>query len=475
MMPPADHRELCYSSAVEIAGWIRRKEISPVEVVRIFIERIEALNPKLNAFCTPTFETAMAEAGKAEKAVMDGKRLGPLHGVPYSIKDLIYTKGVRTMRGSRIYEHFIPEEDAIVVERLRRAGGIMMGKTTTPEFGFKGMTDSPVTGITRNPWDLDTTPGGSSGGAAAQVAAGMTPLAVGTDGGGSIRIPASFAGIYGLKPTYGRVPMYPLSSLDLLSHAGPMTRTVADAALMLSVMAGPHPADPLCLEKKPEDYPGRLNKGIKGLKVAWCPDLGFVPAVDKEVAAIAENAARAFEELGCRVEELRETGFKDTMSIHSPLWLGGLAGMLGTHLPEWETKMDPLLVSWTKVGLTLSVVDYVQAQIRRNELREKMRRFFEKYDLLLTPTLPVTAFRAGVSAQEGLMDSPVDYRNWSPFTAIFNLTHLPAASVPAGFTGKGLPVGLQIAGRRFADLTVLQASAAFEAIRPWAHIRPQVD
>lgn len=474
-MAPTDDRDLCYAGAVELAALIRRKEISPVEVVKTFIRRIEALNPKINAFCTSTFDTALDEARRAEQAAMRGDPLGPLHGVPYAVKDLIYTKGVRTMRGSKIYEHFVPDEDAPLVERLRAAGGVMMGKTTTPEFGHKGMTDSPVTGITRNPWNLDLIPGGSSGGAAAQVAAGMTPLAAGTDGGGSIRNPASFTGIYGLKPTHGRVPYYPLSSIDTLSHAGPMTRTVADAALMLSVMAGPHPADPLCQEGAPEDYVGKLNEGIRGLRVAWCPDLGFVPVVETEVAAITQKAAEAFQELGCRVEEVTDTGFEDTFPILSPLWLGGLAGMLGSYLPKWESLMDPLLVSWIKAGLEMTAVDYVKAQIGRNELRDKMRLFFDKYDLLLTPTLPITAFKAGVGAQEGLKDSPVNFRNWSPFSAIFNLTHIPAASIPAGFTSKGLPVGLQIAGRRFADLTVLQASAAFEAIRPWADKRPEIE
>jgi aspartyl-tRNA(Asn)/glutamyl-tRNA(Gln) amidotransferase subunit A len=302
----------------------------------------------------------------------------------------------------------------------------------------------------------------------------MTPLAVGTDGGGSIRNPASFTGIFGLKPTYGRVPVYPASSLDSLSHAGPITRTVGDAALMLAVMAGPHEADFFSLEAEPADYVGKLNEGIRGLRVAWSPNLGFVPMVDKQVSAITAKAARTFEELGCYVEEVSDTGFEDTLSIHVPLWLSGLAGMLGKYLPEWESQMDPLLVSWTRIGLTISAVDFVQAQIRRSELRDKLRRFFQRYDLLVTPTLPIVAFKAGVSAQEGLKDSPVDFRNWSPFSAIFNLTHVPAASLPAGFTSEGLPVGLQIAGHRFSDLMVLQASAAFEAARPWVDKKPSL-
>ena len=469
-----DEVHICYKSGTELAWMIRGKEISPVEVVSAFIRRIEDINPQLNAFCTLTFDRALDEAKRAEQAVMEGKPLGLLHGVPFSVKDLLHTKGVRTMRGSKIYENFIPDEDAPAVARLKKAGGIMIGKTTTPEFGFKGMTDSPLTGVTRNPWNPEMTPGGSSGGAAAQVAAGMTPLAVGTDGGGSIRNPASFTGIFGLKPTFGRVPVYPASSLDSLSHVGPLTRTVSDAALMLAVMAGPHDADFLSLEAEPADYVGKLDAGVKGLRVAWSPNLGFVPTVDKQVSAIAAEAARTFEELGCYVEEVSDPGLEDTLPIHVPLWLSGLAGMLGKYLREWEAQMDPLLVSWIRIGLTISAADFVQAQIRRSELRDKLRRLFERYDLLVTPTLPVVAFRAGVSAQEGLKDSPVDYRNWSPFSAIFNLTHVPAASVPAGFTREGMPVGLQIAGHRFADLTVLQAAAALERARPWVGRKPSL-
>jgi aspartyl-tRNA(Asn)/glutamyl-tRNA(Gln) amidotransferase subunit A len=467
-----DAESFCYASATQLARMIRRRELTPVEIVTAYIRRIEAINPKVNAFCTTTFDSAIKEAKQAEQEVMEGKPLGPLHGVPFSVKDLVYTKGVRTMRGSKIFESFVPREDAPLVERLKKAGAVLMGKTTTPEFGHKGMTDSPVTGITRNPWNLDLTPGGSSGGAAAQVAAGMTPLAVGTDGGGSIRNPASLTGIYGLKPSYGRVPVYPAGSFDALSHAGPMTRTVGDAALMLSVMAGPHEADPLSLEGAPDDYQGKLKEGIGGLRIAWSPNLGFVPVVEKQVAAVTAQAVQAFEALGGRVEEVTHTGFEDPISIHGPLWFGGLAGFLGEYLADWESQMDPLLVSWTRMGLQLSAADFVRAQIRRHELRDKVRKFFENYDLLLTPTLPIVAFKAGVSAQEGLKNSPVDYRNWSPFSAIFNLTHVPAATVPAGFTREGLPVGLQIIGPRFADLRVLQASAAFETIRPWGKNYP---
>jgi len=463
---------LCFTPATELARMIREKEVSPVGVVETFLKRIEEVNPRVNAFCTLTAETAKEEAKRAEKAVMNGEPLGPLHGVPFSIKDLIYTKGVKTMRGSKIYENFMPAEDAPLVSRLKNAGGIMMGKTATPEFGHKGMTDSSVTGVTRNPWNTDLTPGGSSGGAGAQVAAGMTPLAVGTDGGGSIRIPSSFSGIYGLKPSYGRVPVYPASALDALSHAGPMTRTVADAALMMSVMAGPDDSDPLSLEGPPADYVGELNRGVRGLKAAWSPDLEHF-ATDDQVADITARAAKSFEELGVSVEEVKP-GFGDISRTFGTFWLAGMAGMLEDYLEEWEDQIDPGLVEMVKLGLKLRAADFVKAQIARNEFRDRVRRFFERYDLLLLPTVPVLPFKADVSAEEALKGQPVDYRNWSPFTPPFNLSQNPAANVPAGFSKEGLPVGLQIVGRRFADLTVLQASAAYEAARPWANMRPSL-
>ncbi|MBW2062562.1 MAG: amidase [Deltaproteobacteria bacterium] len=451
---------------------IREKKLSPIEVVNAFLQRIEEINPKVNAFCTMTAETAVEEAQRAEQAVMDGEPLGPLHGLPFSIKDLVYTKAVRTMRGSKIYQDYVPDEDAILVTRLKDAGGIMVGKTTTPEFGHKGMTDSLVTGVTRNPWNTDLTPGGSSGGAGAQVAAGMTPLAVGTDGGGSIRIPSSFSGIYGLKPSYGRVPVYPASTLDSLSTAGPMTRTVADAALMLSVMAGPDDADPLSLEAPPADYVGQLTRGIQGLKAAWSPNLWEVP-LDEQVADITTRAAQTFEELGATVEET-DPGFEDVSRAFGTFWLAGMAGTLGDYLEEWEDRIDPSLVQQVKLGLEMKAVDFVKAQIQRSEFRDQVRRFFKRYDLLLLPTIPILPFKAGVPAEDALKDQPVDPRNWTPFTSPFNLSQNPAATVPAGFSKEGLPVGLQIVGRRFADLTVLQASAAFEALRPWQAERPSL-
>ncbi len=462
--------DLCYLPATAMAAAIRSKKLSPVEITEAVLERIEALNPELNAYCTVCGDTARAEAARAEEAVMRGDELGPLHGVPYSIKDLIATKGVKTMRGSRIYRDFVPDEDAVLVERLREAGGIFLGKTTTPEMGWKGVTDSPLTGITRNPWNPELTPGGSSGGASAQVAAGMGPLAVGTDGGGSIRIPSAFAGIFGIKPSYGRVPVYPPSQHDMLSHAGPMTRTVGDAALMLAAMAGPHHADRFSLEAAPADYPARLGRGIAGLRVAWSPDLGYAK-VEPEVARIVADAANSFADLGCRLEEV-DPGFGDPTGIFEVYWPASSAGALADYLPEWESKMDPGLVELVKKGSAISAPEFVNAQIERHAFYDKVRRFFERYDLLLTPALAVLPFAVGHTVPPGDGDNDGNWTNWTPFSYPFNLTGSPAATVPAGWSASGLPVGLQIVGRRFADLTVLQAAAAFEAARPWAGRRP---
>src|SRR5881409_1428881 len=301
---PMSSVELGFTPATELARLIRTKALSPVELTRAVLERIQRVNPVVNAFCTLTADAALAEAREAERAVTSGAALGPLHGIPYSIKDLNFTKGVRTTGGSFIFEHRVPDADAAFIPRLRRAGGIFLGKTTTPEFGWKALGDSPLTGITRNPWNPAMTPGGSSAGAAVAAAAGMAPLHQGSDGAGSIRIPSSFCGIYGFKPTYGRVPMWPVSNTDSTSHTGPMTRTVADAALMLSVMAGPDDRDRTSLEAPPEDYVGKLGRDLKGLRVAYSPDLGGL-RVDPEVAALVRAGVRAFEELGCVVEEVK--------------------------------------------------------------------------------------------------------------------------------------------------------------------------
>src|SRR5262245_6435425 len=466
--------DLCYTSATELVGLIRAKKISPVELTDVVLGRIERLNPRLNAFCTLTAELARDAARRAEQAVMTGAPLGPLHGVPFGVKDLAFTAGVRTMGGSAIFEHRVPGTDAPFVRRLKEAGGVMIGKTTTPEFGWKALGDSPVTGITRNPWNTGMTSGGSSAGAGVAAAAGMGPLHQGSDGAGSIRIPAAFCGIFGHKPSYGRVPMWPVSNTDGASHTGPMTRTVADAALMLSVMAGSDLSDRTALDAPPADYVARLDDGVKGLRVAWSLDLGAGLRVDPEVAAVARDAARAFEGAGATVEEVTP-GFADTREMIRCMWNVHEAGNYGEYLAQFRDRMDPGLVASIEDGLRYSGAHYVAMRGRKLAFWDSVRPLFEKYDLLLTPTVSVAAFDVGRLNPKGWPDHPWDWFDWASFSYPFNFTGQPASTVPAGFTPGGMPVGLQIVGRPWADLTVLQASRAFELARPWASRRPPLD
>jgi Asp-tRNA(Asn)/Glu-tRNA(Gln) amidotransferase A subunit family amidase len=368
-----------------------------------------------------------------------------------------------------LYEHDVPTEDAPVVERLKAAGAIILGKTTTPEFGFKGVTDSPVTGISRNPWHLERTPGGSSGGAGAAVATGLGPLAVGTDGGGSIRIPSSFCGIYGLKPHVGRVPVYPASATGDLSHAGPMTRTVRDAALMLNTIAGADDRDRFSLPTSHPDYLTAVEGDIRGLRVAWSADLGFA-LVDPQVKQTATEAMKAFAELGCHVEETNP-GFDNPAELFQHFFYVNIGAMLQDY-PGYERQIDPQLLANITEVKGLSGHGYARSLLRRNAIFDKIRRLFATYDVLLCPTVAVPPFGLGLEGPTEIAGRTVDRRAWIALTPLFNLTGQPAATVPCGFTSDGLPIGLQIVGRRFDEATVLRASAAFEAIRPWAQKRP---
>ncbi|MFB3816622.1 MAG: amidase [Candidatus Methylomirabilales bacterium] len=460
-------QDLALASATELAALVRRKAASPVEVIEAVLARVDRLNPAVNAYCLVAAEAARREAAAAEAAVMRGAALGPLHGVPFSVKDLVITAGVRTTWGSRIYADHVPQEDAPAVARLKAAGGILLGKTTTPEFGWKGATDSPIFGISRNPWDPSKTPGGSSGGAAAAAAASLGPLHIGTDGGGSIRIPGSFCGIPGLKPTFGVVAAYPAGATGTLSHVGPMARTVADCALMLEAMAGPDDRDPLSLPSGPAVAAG-LAAGIRGLRVAWSPTLGYA-RVDPEVAAVTGAAAARFPDLGCQVEEVEKV-FEDPDGTWATLFYGGIAARLADLLPAWRAHMDPGLVEIVEEGRAITGIQLGQALLAKSAFYETVRRFFLHYDLLLTPTLAVPPFAAGASAPAGGRTG--SRLAWVAFTYPFNLTGQPAATLPCGFTAAGLPVGLQIVGPRLRDDLVLRAAAAFETLSPWAHRLP---
>jgi aspartyl-tRNA(Asn)/glutamyl-tRNA(Gln) amidotransferase subunit A len=468
-----DKTDLAYTPASELVGLITTRELSPVEVMETTLARLDDLNPKLNAICTATPEAAMDAARKAEQAVMDGDALGPLHGVPTSIKDLALTKGVRTMSGSHVHADRIPEEDATFVGRLAAAGAISLGKTTTPEFGWMGCGKSPVTGVSHNPWKHGFNAGGSSTGAAICAAAGIGPIHQGSDGAGSIRMPAAFCGIYGLKPSYGRVPYGRQVNNNHSSHVGPMTRTVTDAAMMLHAMAGPDDLDQASLEAPPADYVGRIDDGIKGLRVAYSPDLGYLP-VDSEIASSVAAAAKALEAAGVIVEEV-DIDWGDTHDMERIIWSVATAANLAPLLDEWEDRMDPGMVACARDGMTYSGVDYALAQTQRHSLYAKVQMFFERYDLLLTPSLSVAAFPADLIIPEHWEQHDWDWIRWAGFSYPFNLTWSPAATCPCGFTSGGLPIGLQIVGGRFHDLRVLQASRAFEQIMPWADKRPPLE
>ncbi len=466
--------DLCWLSAVELAALIRARKVSPVEVVDAALGRIDRLNPALNAYCTVTTDEARDAAQAAEVAVMTGEELGALHGVPVSIKDLVFTRRVLTTGGSRLFADHVPEEDAVPVERLKGAGAIVLGKTNTPEFGHKGVTDNPLFGITRNPWDPGRTPGGSSGGAAVAAAAGLGPLALGTDGGGSIRIPAALCGIYGLKPSFGRVPQGPgFPGWETFSHTGPITRTVRDAALMLDTLAGPDDRDRLSL---PSDsgptFLEACEAGIAGLSVAWSADLGH-GLVDPEVADLCVRAAEVFETLGCRVEAVTP-GWDDPEEIFRTIAPAETYGAWGDRLADSADRLDRSLVALLRYGQGITARQYLMATRRRHEFWTEVQRFLARFDLLVTPTVAVPAFEVGRPAVKEINGRPASPLGWIPFCFPFNLTGQPAATVPAGFTAAGLPVGLQIVGRRFADRTVLAASAAFESAQPWAARRPPV-
>ena len=464
--------DLWAMSAVALAERILRREISPLEVTDAILSRIDRLNPRLNAFVTLYPERAREAARSAERAVMAGETLGPLHGVPVSIKDTYWVRGERHTSGSKLLEHFVPAEDAPSVERLDAAGAINIGKTNTAEFGWRGSTDNPLVGATRNPWDLVRTPGGSSGGAAAAVAAGLAPLALGGDGAGSIRIPASFCGLVGLKPTFGRVPIYPAPATnELVLHAGPIARTVRDAALMLNAMAGAHRRDPLSLAADSTDFLHGIDGGVKGLRVAWSADLGFLRP-EPEIGAIAQQGMQVFEDMGAIVEEAN-------LTLANPEWIlqtlfgGTFVGLHSGRSPQEKAKMDPALVAYVEAGAGLSLASYAKAVTARQGIVAELIRFFERYDLLVTPTVAVPPFALGQVNPETVAGRRVAHLAWS-LAYVFNWSGQPAISVPAGWTANGLPVGLQIVGRRMEDALVLRAAAAFEEARPWSHRWPDL-
>ncbi len=464
--------DLNYLPATQLAELIRTKQLSPVEYMQGLLARIATLEPKVNAFAHLAADQAMDAARAAEARLMSGERLGRLHGVPVTIKDLAITKDMPTQQGSFIYQGHQPAEDAPMIPRLRDEGAIVLGKTTTSEFGWTGVSHSPLTGITHNPWKFGYNAGASSAGAGAAAAAGYGPLHQGSDGAGSVRMPAHFCGVFGLKPSFGRVPNYPVSTGDMTSHNGPLTRTVGDSALMMEVMAGPHPWDYTTLEAGPAAYLARLQEGVKGRRIAYSPDLGHA-RVDPDVAALVQAAAHRFRELGAIVEEVPTPWAAPGPELIRFFWAAHLT-RLKPQLETWAAKMDPGLVACIQAATDVSVADYQLARERKMAYVASIHRWFQDWDFLLTPAVSVAAFPAEKLMPDHWPQHDWDWVSWAEFSYPFNMSWNPAASVPCGFTADRLPVGLQIVGKRFDDLGVLQASAAFEAIQPWADKRPNL-
>ena len=460
--------DFAFMTALDMRQAIRTKKASPVEIVESTLRDIESTQPTLNAFVTVTPDLAMAAARAAEKAVLAGEDTSLLTGLPLSIKDLTAVKGVRFTSGSRTLANFIAPLDAPASERVKANGAAIVGKTTTTEFGCKGSSNSPLTGETRNPWNLGKTTGGSSAGAGASVAAGLTPFALGTDGGGSIRIPSAFCGLFGIKAHFGRVPVFPAAATPTLAHVGPLARTVRDAALLLTAISGFDARDPASVAAEIPDYLGACERSPRGLRIAWSPTLGYARPTP-EVAALAAEAAHTFEALGCEVE-IVEKVFDDPVDMWMAEFYAGVGTRLKTVLTEQRELVDPAVAKVLDGALDQTIDEYYRRVFGRYEFREKVRKFFERYDLLMTSTTPVTAFDLGRDVPPELEGANIV--SWIAYTYPANLCGLPAASVPCGFTQTGLPAGLQIVGRALGEVDILRAAAAFEAARPWADKRP---
>jgi len=450
--------ELAFKSIRELRSDLSKKVVSPTELLDDVVARYEKLEPELNMFTHVDFDRAREQATAAEKRLMKGEVLGPLDGIPTSIKDLIAVKDMPQRFGSRATSDAPMAADAPSVERLRAAGAVILGKSTTSEFGCKAVGDSPLTGITRNPWNKQKTPGGSSCGAAAMVAAGLVPYAIGTDGGGSVRIPAAFCGLFGIKANFGRVAVYPTSATPTLAHVGPLTRTVEDAAIVLSVIGGTDWRDPFTIANAQPDYAAALT-AKRRLRIAWSPTLGY-GRVDSEVADATRQAAERIASLGYQVDLVEKV-----MDDPIDMWMAEFYAGVGTRLRDTiENKpeiIDPSVLSVLRDAIGQDMKTYYESVFRRYEFREKMRSFFEKYDILLTPTVPVAAFDAGLDQPAGYEDKTIV--SWATFTYPFNLSGQPAASIPVGFSKEGLPIGLQAVAASHDELSIFSLASAFEA------------
>ncbi|HDZ57212.1 MAG TPA: amidase [Pseudomonas xinjiangensis] len=462
-------KDILQMSAVELLEQYRNRTLSPVESASAMLDQIERLDTHTNGFCLVDRDTTLGFAREAEQRYQNGSTQGLLDGVPVAVKDVFLTPMWPTVRGSKTVDPASTmNKSAPATAALARHGYVPIGKTTTPELGWKGVTDNPINGPTNNPWNPEKTAGGSSGGSGVAVALGMAPLALGTDAGGSIRIPAAFCGVVGLKPSFGEVPHWPASPFGTLAHAGPMTWTVEDCALMMNVISEADHRDTNAVPRRHIDYLANLKNSIKGLKIAYSPNLGYVD-VNPEVEAAVAEAAKVFEALGADVARV-DPGFSDPLAAFGHLFYGGAANAMRDLGPKKRALMDPELVKVAEKAARLSMLDYMGAVNESMALRERMANFHQKYDLLLTPSLPLTAFQTGREVPE---DWPsTRWPTWTPFTYPFNMTGQPGLSVPCGFDIQGLPISLQLVGARYNDALVLQAGYAYQQAAPLTDRRP---
>ena len=467
-------KELCFLPAYKMKEKIVNQELTSLELTETLVERIEKINPIINAYCTTTFDIARDMARKADDKVKKGEKLGLLNGIPVSIKDLNETAGIRTTFGSNIFKDNIPEKDELFVKRLKDAGIVLLGKTNTPEFGHKAVTDNFIFGETKNPWNLKRTPGGSSGGAAAAVASGLSPLAHGSDGGGSIRIPSSLCGVYGLKPSYGRVPrLWEKISFNRLSHNGSIVRYVKDAALMLDVIAGSSTIDKYSLCNPERSYVEALKEIPKKLRIGYSLDLGYVKAIDPEVKKCVIESMDKFEKIGWSVDEVK-IKLKQAYRSFITIVCAGYAYDYQKYLKDWKDKMTPSFVKMIGVGLTVNGIDIMHAEMQGLKFYNQFTDYFKNYDILITPTIAITAFDLGKMYPDQIESKTVSPTGWMPFTYPFNMTGHPVATIPCGWSSEGLPIGMQIVGPPQNDELVLKVSKAFEEISPWQKRIPEL-
>lgn len=461
---------------IDAAAHIRAGRLTPLQLVESSLLSVETHNPTLNAFGDVYAQSALEQAGTMTAEAQAGDYRGPLHGIPFGIKDLFSTAGLRTTKGSLTGLDNLPTQDAPIIRRLKDAGAIILGKTATTEFGWTGASTSRVFGNGRNPWNPRLTSGGSSSGSAIAVAARMVPATLGSDGGGSVRIPGAFCGAFALKGSLGRIPTWPWSATEMLSHAGPITRTVRDSALLFDILSGPDPLDHQALPAPTESYLARCDQPLRPLRIAYCPTL-FETPVDPVIAGVVEAAVQQLAQgLPVKVDTLT-LDWQDPLSTFETLWVGGRGIAYGKALVHQMDQLDPGFADLIKRSVDYDLAGYLKAVQQRAAFANQVHGLFSEYDLLLMPTLPILPFSADAVAPEGYagQDGAVPWARWTPFTYPFNITGNPAASMPCGFSPDGLPIGLQVVGPRFADADVLQFCAAFEALAPWdQHLPPML-